>query len=281
MVPGHIDCVSYSDMMDGMDSSKGLHPEDLGGRGGEHGGEHEVDQGDAVGDGEGGEGHNDGGREPAIRDALLLLAGSGHAESVAHQQVHHDAPGQSDENECSAHPHDPSLVDSVGALVHLPPGGAKDANGNLQKCSYVDCCTPPDDLTLPGKSKPKYIRIHGGSRAGARDWGPLVGSTLCNACYYYYKKKGTLIRAQGPRKKDPLKEEQRRCTYLECANPTLGKYFLQIEEGKKAGNKDWASLVGQVLCEACYNQFIKKGTLERPSNQKRTKSRIPVENRYR
>ena len=54
-----------------------------------------------------------------------------------------------------------------------------------------------------------------------------------------------------------------RCSYEGCRSPTKGSKFHQIDEHTKAGGRDWRELAGSVLCHACYDQFKRKGTLER------------------
>jgi hypothetical protein len=83
---------------------------------------------------------------------------------------------------------------------------------------------------------------------------------LCQACYTRFYRRGTLERAKFQSK--PLTGSARRCTYDHCDDPTNSSKFYQIEEGKTAGGQDWSSVVGSVLCSACYNRFRKRGTLE-------------------
>jgi hypothetical protein len=54
-----------------------------------------------------------------------------------------------------------------------------------------------------------------------------------------------------------------RCSYEGCKSPTKSSRFTQIDEHTKAGGQDWRELAGSVLCNACYQQFKKRGTLER------------------
>lgn len=59
----------------------------------------------------------------------------------------------------------------------------------------------------------------------------------------------------------------KRCSYSGCESPDKSNHFFEIEEGRKSGGQDWSSLVGSVLCQACYGQFCRKGSLERTQNK--------------
>ena len=61
----------------------------------------------------------------------------------------------------------------------------------------------------------------------------------------------------------PVAACARRCSYEGCKSLTKGSHFYQIDELTKAGGQDWTELSGSVLCVACYQQFSKRGTLER------------------
>jgi hypothetical protein len=74
-------------------------------------------------------------------------------------------------------------------------------------------------------------------------------------------KRGTLERTVHQHAR--LAASDRRCSYEGCRSPTKGSHFFQIDEHKKAGGRDWRELAGSVLCDACYTQFMKRGTLER------------------
>ena len=74
----------------------------------------------------------------------------------------------------------------------------------------------------------------------------------------------------------PLEPGIRKCTYSECLKPTQSSNFYQIDEGSRAGNRDWSSLAGQVLCDACYNQFRKRGSLVRCANPADLGCKTPV-----
>lgn len=63
--------------------------------------------------------------------------------------------------------------------------------------------------------------------------------------------------------KRPKPTFERKCTYGKCPKPSESAHFFRIEEGRTAGGKDWTNLIGMVLCEACYGQYKKRGTLER------------------
>ena len=52
------------------------------------------------------------------------------------------------------------------------------------------------------------------------------------------------------------------CSYEHCDSPEESSQFFQfIGEGRTAGGQDWSSLVGSVLCHACYKQFRRSGSL--------------------
>ena len=57
------------------------------------------------------------------------------------------------------------------------------------------------------------------------------------------------------------------CSFPDCKSPHKSRHFYQIDEGSEAGGQDWTELGGAVLCEACYSQFLAKGTLERIKNE--------------
>ena len=59
----------------------------------------------------------------------------------------------------------------------------------------------------------------------------------------------------------------KRCTNKHCGSPHKSSKFYQIKEGQSAGGQDWSSVVGQVLCNACYQRFERAGTLERRNNK--------------
>ena len=133
------------------------------------------------------------------------------------------------------------------------PGGRK------IKCSYTGCERPD--------AGSRFYQIKEGKSAGGQDWSSVVGEVLCDACYSRFKRSGTLERSYNK----PLEEEQRRCTYKHCDSPTHGSNFYQIQEGKSAGGQDWSSVVGEVLCHACYERFRKRGALEHHSTHVRKK----------
>jgi hypothetical protein len=116
-----------------------------------------------------------------------------------------------------------------------------------------------------------FYPIDEGTKAGGQDWSPLVGTTLCHACYNRFRNGGKLERSTNR----SLPAEERRCTYTRCTKPLSSSHFYTIEKGKSAGGKDWSELVGFVLCHACYKQFLQRGTLER-SVQPMTSIKKPV-----
>mmetsp|Transcript_46653 Transcript_46653/g.116898 ORF Transcript_46653/g.116898 Transcript_46653/m.116898 type:complete len:273 (+) Transcript_46653:25-843(+) len=119
-----------------------------------------------------------------------------------------------------------------------------------RRCSYEGC-------TGPNESRAFY-RIRADTRAGGQDWSRLVGSELCHRCYTRYSKRGTLDRCLNA----PLSKSERRCSFEGCARPDSSRKFYFIDEWTRAGNQDWTPVRGSVLCEACYDRFRSRGTLE-------------------
>ena len=60
---------------------------------------------------------------------------------------------------------------------------------------------------------------------------------------------------------------EKRCTYANCDRPEHGSDFHQIEAGRRSGGQDWSALAGFTLCNACYQQYKRRGTLERSRNK--------------
>ena len=122
---------------------------------------------------------------------------------------------------------------------------------NERRCTY-DMCKDP------GRSR-QYYRIDGRNKAGRQDWTELEGEVLCKACYEQFLRRGTLKR----RKSNPLPDGDKRCTYHMCKNPDESRQYYQIDESSQAGGQDWTELKGSILCSACYEQFLRRGTLGR------------------
>lgn len=116
-------------------------------------------------------------------------------------------------------------------------------------CSYEGCKRPHESS--------RFFQIDGGSTAGDKDWKPVAGRILCHTCYLHYRARGTLERGQ------PLAASAKRCTYENCKRPDKSRQFIQIDGTSSAGNQDWKSLQGKVLCHTCYYQYLRRGTLER------------------
>ena len=127
-------------------------------------------------------------------------------------------------------------------------------------CTFSGCDNPRESSC--------FYHIEEGKTSGGQDWSPLLGSVLCRSCYRRFRDRGTLERG----KNKPLTGSARRCTYDHCDSPTHSSRFYHIEEGKTAGGQDWSSVVGSVLCKACYSRFRDKGTLERAANKPLTGS---------
>ena len=62
------------------------------------------------------------------------------------------------------------------------------------------------------------------------------------------------------------------CTYKGCSNPQKSPRFCKIDgspNGNWAEGRNWKLLDGMVLCNACYIQYRRKGSLERKRPSKR------------
>ena len=129
-------------------------------------------------------------------------------------------------------------------------------SGRMPKmCSYANCKRPHESS--------KFYRINLRCEAGGQDWTQLVGSMLCRSCYVQYSAKGTLERTM----KEPLPASAKKCSYEGCKRSHENSRFYQIDGATKAGGRDWSELSGSVLCFICYNQFRKRGRLERTANE--------------
>lgn len=143
--------------------------------------------------------------------------------------------------------------DAANGGCSVPLGGG----GGELRCTYAGCDRPHQST--------RFHRVEAGQTAGGRNWDLLSGSILCHACYCQYLKRGTLERT----KNKPIAQGLRRCTLIGCERPDYGIAFYQIESGKNAGGRDWSMLTGNVLCSACYQRFLRSGTLKghvRPRN---------------
>ena len=123
--------------------------------------------------------------------------------------------------------------------------------GYDRRCSYEGCRRP---------TMGKHIQIYGASKSGGQDWTALAGRVLCNTCRQQYATRGTLERLV--QRGDPLTGDARRCIYTGCKRPHKSTRFNQVDGRSKAGGQDWSALSGQVLCDACYQRFLKRGSLE-------------------
>lgn len=128
----------------------------------------------------------------------------------------------------------------------------------LKRCSYEGCANPNDSSN--------FIMVEATCITGQKDWSSLVGKVLCKACYVRYSKRGTLVRSRSKRNK-PLATTLKRCTYAGCSKPDMSSKYVLIEEGRRSGNQDWSSVVGNVLCTACYMRYKQRGTLKRCYNK--------------
>ena len=123
--------------------------------------------------------------------------------------------------------------------------------GYDRRCSYEGCRRP---------TMGQHIQIYGASKAGGQDWTALAGRVLCNTCRQQYATRGTLERLV--QRGDPLTGDARRCSYTGCKRPHKSTRFNQVDGRSTAGGQDWSALSGQVLCDACYQRFLKRGSLE-------------------
>jgi hypothetical protein len=110
-------------------------------------------------------------------------------------------------------------------------------------------------MRLP-RQQQTLLSNRGRQLLGGRTGAPL--RVLCQACYDRFLRRGTLERAINK----PLTSSARRCTYDQCDCPDNSRRFYQIEDGSTAGGQDWSSVAGNVLCQACYDRFLRRGTLE-------------------
>ena len=55
----------------------------------------------------------------------------------------------------------------------------------------------------------------------------------------------------------------KRCSFAGCDRPDESSHFYTVTEGTKLGGRDWSSLFGLTLCNACYTRYLCKGTLEK------------------
>jgi hypothetical protein len=53
-----------------------------------------------------------------------------------------------------------------------------------------------------------------------------------------------------------------RCSWEHCPQPDVSCKFKRILETTRGGGRDWTSLAGQVLCNACFKRYKRCGSLE-------------------
>jgi hypothetical protein len=133
-------------------------------------------------------------------------------------------------------------------------------------CAYEHCVKNP----VEGN---RFTQIEEGKTTGGQDWSSLVGKVLCHGCYNRFRTRGTLEKTLGR----PLAKSEKRCAYEHCEWPSDGSSYYLIGESKKAGGQDWSSLVGSVLCKACYMRFKERGTLEKSSREGKSDRRCSYE----
>lgn len=131
---------------------------------------------------------------------------------------------------------------------------------STSRCSYAGC-------EFPERSS-RYYAIDWSSRAGGQDWSRLNCWLLCKACYWRYIRFGSLEHSRPARPcirfgsaRPPLLEKC--CTHPECEAPAESSQFHGIDERTTAGGRDWSSVIGHVLCHACYKRYLRSGSLKR------------------
>lgn len=141
---------------------------------------------------------------------------------------------------------------SSGLAVRMP---AEDGN---DQCHNPGCDTMEETW--------QYFKVGRGRMWGGHDWSACSDSTLCNACFNRYLKTGTLDQSRDVVLLTDL-EGVEHCTYERCESPLKSSRFNYIYDGTSAGGQDWSSIVGSVLCDACFQRFSERGTLEKPKNR--------------
>jgi hypothetical protein len=135
------------------------------------------------------------------------------------------------------------------------PAAVNDGTPRLL-CSYAMCQKPLENH--------KFYRVSETYTAGRNVcWAPILGWTLCHACYRQYKRTGSFERPLGKK----FEATEKRCTNVTCDNPTANSRFFVVDNTFKAGGRDWTSLQGHILCHACYSRFRQRGTLNKYSER--------------
>jgi hypothetical protein len=119
------------------------------------------------------------------------------------------------------------------------PNSENDASGApLLRCEYRLC---PSSSALRGATQhAKFHRILENTNEAGWNWTPVIGHIICHACYWYFRKNGTLKRATGLRVGSPPKTGQRPCNAaLSCRGAcTTGSDQLQSLESGGSGDVD-------------------------------------------
>jgi hypothetical protein len=134
--------------------------------------------------------------------------------------------------------------------IYCQPGEAR--------CDYENCTS----TSICAKAH----TIRSDCQAGGRDWSAWAGKQLCSKCYKRYAFCGTLEELPGQvisSQRTRLSQEEKRCSYEGCQNPTVSRTFITISAHCAVGGRDWSSVVGRVLCQACFGRFKKHGHLKR------------------
>jgi hypothetical protein len=165
------------------------------------------------------------------------------------------------EGDCNAGGHDwGSLVSKVvcyNCYTHFRQTGtlerklARIHDDEEKRCCYDKCQKPTG-----GK---RFHKIDNNCQAGGQNWSALIGKVLCKTCYTHFSQNGTLERKHIR----IVNDEDKKCFYDKCQNPTANQRFHKIDRNCHAGNQDWKNLVGRILCKTCYTHFRKTGSLER------------------
>ena len=145
---------------------------------------------------------------------------------------------------------------------------------SARRCSYKECIRPEKSC--------HFYRVEQGNTAGGQDWSKLVGRVLCASCYLQFKSRGTLKRSfQNHRVRASSPDHEQRCSYERCKRPSKSSKFYLIDHRNKGGGQDWSDLAGRVLCRACYQTYLSRGTLERCTERSKATSPAPSSKTYR
>mmetsp|Transcript_29621 Transcript_29621/g.71401 ORF Transcript_29621/g.71401 Transcript_29621/m.71401 type:complete len:542 (-) Transcript_29621:159-1784(-) len=146
---------------------------------------------------------------------------------------------------------DKKQAEQAGAIIPAAPGGIAIGGTQPRKCSSQHCARPTQST--------QYHTVEPGCKAGGQDWSSVEKQVLCDICYNRFKKHGVL--GKLPAMDVASESESKKCSYSKCRKPDGSSHYYTIEEGKTSGGRDWSSLTGQTLCEACHRRFRTTGSL--------------------